>query len=169
MPWIHEFAVFATNEYRNYGIRATSRTESAHAELKRYLKNRLADLHRLYSATENMMKRKQQLFETQLAKEQAERLPKYTRIAFLNPICLRVSYKAMDVIYQQYLQAVDYHNGSLPRADLPVCTRKFRGQYGLPCRHEILERLDAVAPLGIEDCDHHWWIGNPDPDLLSRL
>ena len=75
----------------------------------------------------------------------------------------------MEVIYNQYLQAVDYHNGSLPRADLPVCTRKFRGQYGLPCRHKILKRLDAVAPLGIEDCDHHWWIGNPDPDLLSRL
>ena len=106
VPWRHEFALFATRNYRNYGIRATSRTESSHAELKKYLKNRLADLHRLYLAIQTMMENKKERYEAQLARERAGRLPKYTRIA-LNPLCLRVSFKALELIYQQYLPALD--------------------------------------------------------------
>ena len=171
LPWRYEFALFATRNYKNYGIRATSRTESSHAELKRYLKNRLADLRRLYSAIEMMMTQKIKRYEVQLAKEKSERLPKYTRIALLNPLCLRVSSKALELIHQQFNQANDYYIGRLQRRDLPPCTRGFRRQYGLPCRHEILERLDAVTPLKVEDCDRHWWISLADenPDLLRHL
>ena len=171
IPWRHEFALFATRYYKNYGIRATSRTEGSHAELKRHLKNRVADLHGLFSAIKTMTDKRTERFDTQLAKEKAERLPKFTRIALFTPLCLHVSFQALDLIHQQYLQASDYHKGILPRQKLPACTRSFRKQYGLPCRHEILERLDAVAPLRIEDCDRHWWIRSTDTDseLLRRF
>ena len=48
-----------------------------------------------------MMNKRTERFDTQLAKEKAERLPKLTRIALLTPLCLHISFKALDLVHQQ--------------------------------------------------------------------
>ena len=78
-------------------------------------------------------------------------------------------FKALDFLYHQYIHAMDYQNGILPRANLPTYANSFRRKYCLQCCHKILERLGAVGPLSVEDCERHWWIRFQNPELFHRL
>ena len=158
MPFETEFATYATRKYRNFGIQSTSRTESSHAELKRYLKNRLVDLKGLLEAIQTTMTKKRERFESQLAKEKATRFPKHIRVTILNPLCLKVSTAALEKIYQQYLYANEFFTKKLPRSTMRRCTHQFRMQMGLPCAHTVLNRLESQEPFSLEDIDLHWHI-----------
>ncbi|KAK5651092.1 hypothetical protein OQA88_13696 [Cercophora sp. LCS_1] len=53
----NEFAHHTIKEYRNFGIRITSRTEGAHGILKRLIETRRIDLHGLACAIEETLER----------------------------------------------------------------------------------------------------------------
>ena len=158
MPYETEFAIYATKKYRNFGILSTSRTESSHAELKNHLRNRLSDLRRLLDGILTTMIKKRERFESKLAKEKATSLPKHSRVTILNPLCLKISNAALEKIYQQYLYANDFFIRKLPQSTMRRCTHQFRMQMGLPCAHEVLNRLELREPFGMEDIDPHWHI-----------
>ena len=102
------------------------------------------------------MTRRQERYESQLAKEKMTRLPVYTRVAVLAPLCLKIPFKALELVYQQYQKANDVFTKKQQGAKLPSCTYTFRGQMGLPCSHELLERLELVQTLTIDDIHPHW-------------
>lgn len=169
VPYTHEFALWSIKNYLNFGIRATSRTESSHAELKRYLRNRLCDLRQLLNAIQAMMMRRKERYESQLAKEKMTRLPVYTRIMVLSPLCLKISFKALELLYQQYQTANEFFTRKRPRNEMRRCTHTFRRQMGLPCSHDVLERLESGETFTMGDINPHWHLKSPTPNLRNRL
>ena len=57
-----EFAIYATQALRNFGVKATARTESSHAAIKSQLRNRKGDLHDLHTDIKDMLEG-QKLFD----------------------------------------------------------------------------------------------------------
>ena len=64
-------------------------------------------------------------------------------------------------------QGYDYRRGNLENLDsklhpsppLDRCTSQFTTQYGIPCRHELLERYkDGKLVLKKEDFHPYWWL-----------
>ena len=119
---LEEFAAYAIKEYRNYGIKSTSRTKNSHAELKNHLKNRLVDLKRLLKAIQVTMTKKYEKFNIKLAHEKTAKYSKHVQIAILNPLYLKISIKALNKVYEKYIEANEYYNNKLPRFSLRSCT-----------------------------------------------
>ena len=65
-PWRPQFLNCYTNQYRNFGIRVTSRVESSHAEIKSYLYNSNADLLFLSKSIQQMLANKQREYNAQI-------------------------------------------------------------------------------------------------------
>lgn len=87
---------------------------------------------------------------------------KYLRQAWLGNIATQVTYAAVDLLAHEHRYAA----AALPSRDyelvpLNPCRHKFTQQYGLPCRHTILARLEASEPLTKEDCLPRWWLVKP--------
>ena len=158
IPYRHQFVQYSTQMFKNFGIRSTSPTEGSHASLKKNMRNRLISLFQLERSIAATLADKQKKFNSQLAKEKIFRLQKYARIPLFSQICTQVSFKALELLYEQYLRAYEVykHRQRNPPPSLPRCTSGFWLQMGLPCQHKILERLEIVGPLQLEDCDHHW-------------
>jgi hypothetical protein len=55
LPLAWQFIEFAVKNNRNFSFRTTSRVESAHHELKSYLKNRFSDLYELQRQIRRML------------------------------------------------------------------------------------------------------------------
>ena len=102
-----------------------------------------------------MMKRKER-YESQLAKEKITRLPVYARVPILTPLCLKISFKALELVYRQYQVANDFFTNRQPRTQMSRCKHTFRRQMGVPCAHEVLERLESDQTLTIDNIDPHW-------------
>ena len=45
-----------------------------------------------------MMVRRKERYDSQLEKEKMTRLPVYTRITVLSPLCLKISFKALELL-----------------------------------------------------------------------
>ena len=151
----------STQFFRNYGLRSTSRREQQHHSIKKNIKNRLITLFQLERSISVTVEEREAQFKSQLAKEKISRLGKYARVPLLADLCTKISFKAPDLLYSQYSMAyaVFQDLGKIPPPSLPPCSGQFRTQMGLPCRHEILSRLETVEPLKLDDCDAHWDLG----------
>lgn len=150
--------LYSTQFFINYGLRSTARTEQTHHSIKKNIRNRLISLFQLERSISLTVEEREEKFRTQLAKEKISRIGKHSRIPLLSEICTKISFKALDLLYDQYSMAnrIFEDRISIPPPSLPPCTGQFRAQMGLPCRHELLTRLEAVEPLRLEDCDAHW-------------
>ena len=74
-----EFAVYTTRKLRNFGVKATARTESAHAAVKGQLRNRKGDLHVLHTDIVDMLMGKQTSYEHGVNQQKYKTLPKAHR------------------------------------------------------------------------------------------
>ena len=104
------------------------------------------------------MTKKREKFDAKLAHEKAARYSKHVQVAILNPLCLKISMKALNKVYEKYVEANEYYTKKLPRSSLRSCTHQFRAQMGLPCVHEVLNRLQSQEPFDLVDIDPHWHI-----------
>lgn len=90
---------------RNYGIKTTSRTESSHHELKVYLLNRFADLHRLQEKIKMMLHQRRQTYYLTFENERSRRRTQWDKHECLRPLIGKVSRLALDKVYHQMLLA----------------------------------------------------------------
>jgi len=155
LPWRKQYAEYAVKLLPNYGIKVTSRTESSHSELKSYLKNRLADLHKLYETIRQMTLVKKARYILQLKKEDRRAPISIEDEPVLEPLARKIGWKALDKIAEQF----QYAKKSLIRGTWDLnCSCVFRSQFGLPCWHDILPKIAEGGKLSVEDCDRHWWL-----------
>lgn len=73
LPVRLQFVKFAIKRYRNYGIRSTSRVESAHNALKAQLRTRFADLYQLHSAIWLLLEGRRRDYEVRFQQEMSRR------------------------------------------------------------------------------------------------
>jgi len=149
-----QFATYSVKNLRNYGLKVTSRTEGSHADLKRYLKNRLSTLQGLHREIINLTRRKQTAYIQAVEEELNRRRYPYQTMAIYQEIKNKVSKKALQLIHQQYIMANDVFTKN--QQSSKDCTHSFQAQYGLPCAHVILDRLQSIQPLQLRDIDQQW-------------
>ncbi|KAH6637090.1 hypothetical protein F5144DRAFT_611712 [Chaetomium tenue] len=171
--WDTHFCVCYTSQNRNLGIRVTSRTESSHKEIKSYLLNSTAELRFLATRVEQLIKDQQARYAAAEAEQATRQLEQYWGKRWLGDLRFKIRRKALGLVSQQHqlchrrVEAFSKLTEEQRRARPPdedSCTGSFRRQFGLPCSHEIEERLRANEELTIQDTHVHWRLGK---DLAS--
>jgi hypothetical protein len=148
-----EFCHFAIRNYRNYGIRVTSRTEGAHGQLKAHLKNGIGDLQKLHQAVLRTNRRLHDKYDTLLQKEQEATPQDIKKYAVLKDLRYQVSHYALRQLGKQADKALAALKAG---KDLPTCTGAFVNQYGLFCAYKITTTLQNNSVLSLNDLDPHW-------------
>ena len=100
-----------------------------------------------------MIKHKADTYDLHMAQEETRVIHKYQRIQVLTKLVRRISSRALEYIYKEYLATSDTFKD--PRHDLGNYQDEFTQQYGLPCRHKILSQLQAYEPLKLVQVDPH--------------
>ena len=142
-PWRRQFLNCYTSQYRNHGIRVTSRVESSHAEIKSYLYNGQADLLFLIQSIQQMLTNKQREYDAQIELERARIRCGFEKLAWLGELRHKVSKKGLDLIYKQWLITKPFIRQNRPQ---PPYTGRFEAPYSLPCRHKVEEAI-MTQPL----------------------
>lgn len=166
-----EFCKAWTNLYTNYGITASSFVESSHAQLRTYIDNVLCDIFELFKKIESVAISKEATYNNKVAYESVNNKHKYQVVGLLTNVVQRVSFKALNLTYTQYLYAKKRHLDQLGAGN-GTCVNRYRHQFGLPCWHELYERLEVFQPefgrnlkirlrspdaaLRVTDFDSHW-------------
>lgn len=165
-------------EYRNYGRRASSVSESAHAELKSYLDKPMCTLLSIYNLTEQMNALKQRKYEAELGKQQQRNLAKLDNAVLFSDkeVKFRISWPGLLHAQKQYALAFAAHKYDR-KVDERSCTKCFETQFGIPCWHslhrrmyvEVRNRLRIVRAhkgkhLTVKDFDSYWWL---ERDMVS--
>ena len=172
-PLREEWAVSYTNQYRNYGIRTTSRSESAHAELRNVLVNPMTSLLGVFEAIQLLVRRKEEVYEAKVAREATSCRDVFRRNALLTPIAEKVSWKGLQLIHSQSLWA---RRHMLDGNDPSFCYLRYNDQFGLPCVHQLIRRMrlqedergnkvvEVIKPLSLDEIDGQWVLKK---DLVS--
>ena len=108
LPWIHEYGEFAVNTLRNFGTRASSRVESAHRAIKRFLRNRLTSLDQLYEAIRRACTAQKVEYLWVGGGERGSSLPKFVKVRIFEELLYRVSAKGMDFMWRQKLDSLEF-------------------------------------------------------------
>ena len=165
-----QFAEFAVKLLRNYGHKTTSRTESSHAQLKSYLRKKLPNLLVLHEKIFQMVKEKESSYKSKVEDQWRRHKHKHFKRNFLRPIVHKVTFKALDSVYDQYTAAVESLKGQQlgkPGSALPPCTGAFEKHWGIPCRHTIFSKFERGEGLSQIDFDVHWWLDDETVSLCS--
>ena len=165
MPLAKEWASAFTKSYRNWGVISTSRLEGAHSQLKRHLANRLSSLKVLQDAIQKRVASQIMIYHEKLHKESKYGVTRYREHPLVAGIHMHMARKALETLWPQ-LQSAE--QALREGTHLPACSKAFREQWGLPCRHVLYEMLRAQQPLGFGDFSRHWWLWEPEKSLLSR-
>ena len=163
LPVREEFATYAAQRHRTYGVRVTSRTEGSHASLKRLLKNRNGDLYTLGSAVKQMCHRQKVAYQQQKSREMSRSLSRCHGNAMYNLLRCNVSFFALNHVIKQ----VENVRGAMrdPRGGWNwECRGNFTRSYGLPCWHRLYEIVQHNGVIGLYNFDMHWrFVKSPLP------
>ena len=77
LPYGAQFCAHLLQDRLNFGIVATSRVESAHRAIKRFLKNRLTNLEELYETIRNATLAQKADYDVKSARQRTSFNPKY--------------------------------------------------------------------------------------------
>jgi hypothetical protein len=174
LPWRHEFAIHRVKQYRNYGIQSTSRIESPHRAVKRFLKNRLASLDQLYEVIRMTCGAQRADYVNRSARQRLHFAAKYSQVGLLQDLLFRISSKALELIWKQYRLAYAAWRQSPAGDAFAECKKEFTSQWGLPCKHMIRWLLQGgdnqgsePQALSLTDVDRHWWLDRDGSDGLT--
>ncbi|KJZ69123.1 hypothetical protein HIM_11491 [Hirsutella minnesotensis 3608] len=181
MPWREQWARCYICRYRNFGQRVNSPVETAHKDIKSYLLTGTGDLLHLHNALLQMIENKDRHYVTEAARQQMRQRQEYLGQQWLGRLNVEISYYGIELLARQHCWATAAMP-SASRAAVPLraCTGQFTQQYGLPCAHTILQRLEADSVLAKEDVHPRWWLEKPldleepllrirDPDVVENL
>ena len=159
IPWRAQWARFATTTYRNYGIYSSSRVESTHAELKRLLTTPLSGLFELYRTVKQLVCTKRSKYLLQHRKEDTIAYVSMENTAMVKPLSRTIGRVALREVHSQYVQAKAEKSSQQRRTH---CSGRFRLQWGLPCKHEILDLLETDGGrLSLDHVESHWHLVEP--------
>lgn len=135
LPFKEKFVYAWTNKVVNFGNHVTSRVEGAHSKLKRYLQVSTGDLRGVKDKICLVIDNEFQEIKAQLASEKI-RVPHKFQISLFEQIVSHVSVYALGELLKQY---------ELARSDaLPACKGNFTSSMGLPCAHNIRQRMQPI-------------------------
>jgi hypothetical protein len=98
--------------------------------------------------------------------------------AAVNSNKMRIPHTARDIFYAPLIgQISSYALGKLwderrrlsSTNPLPSCTGSFRRSMGMPCAHDMQERLIEQGTLQLDDIHYHWYLATPIPHVMEPL
>lgn len=118
--------------------------------------NRLADLFKLYQFIKQMVCTKKSQFIIQHGKEDKAAYVAFENVPMVKPLSRKIGRQALKQVQRQYRWA----RSDLKNDRFTPCTGRFSQQWGLPCKHKIIELLQAEPEgvLTLEDVDPHWYL-----------
>jgi hypothetical protein len=163
MPSREQWATCYTKNYKNFGARVTSPTEASNFNIKSYLLNAKATSYRLFQAVDALVKRQLKVYKETLAREAVRTKFEYLNRPFLFDLARKVSYRALDLINEEY---------KIAQASQPAPNREVRPlkpcyectaplQFGIPCRHKILSLMLEKRTPQLWDLNPHWHLKTP--------
>ena len=186
LPYRKHFVEAYVCHNRNFGVRATSRTEGSHKEVKSYLFNTSADLAFVFARINTLLRDQEEEYRQGEAVEVMKQLQEHKGLPWLGDILTQVSRKAQKLIIEQHriyrarIAEIVAGNGRPASHPTFKCTRSFRRQFGLPCSHHIEGRLSHNTPISVRSVNRHWLLvfATPkedfpllvtrDPDVVPR-
>ena len=161
LPLRSQWADYCTRQYRNFGIRVTSRTEGSHKEIKSYLRNSYADLFFLAERIKQLIVDREHQFKADEATEAQRMVRDYQQMKWLGDTKTKLSRKAVKLIVKQHDILINaYRRNPGMRSPLPPCTDSFTKQFGLPCAHRISAMLQRNQSLNYLMTHKHWHLGH---------
>jgi hypothetical protein len=168
IPFKTEWACCFINQYTNFGQRTTSPTEASHRNLKAYLLKGTSTLFRLAEVIQTMLLNAQTIYEREVDRQKTRLRSAYLSQTWLGHANRNISYKGVDMLAKQRRIAMSYLLVPAFRAPTPQlqpCTSRLRVQYGIPCSHDLLARLqsDHADLVVVDKSDWHqfWWLERP--------
>ncbi|CAG8746078.1 8130_t:CDS:2, partial [Racocetra fulgida] len=171
IPLKKQFVGAWINDYLHLGNVTTSRIESSHAVLKKYLQFSTGNLHTVYEKITLLLEHQHNEIKAIIAKDKIRTFHTHN-IPFYARVINKVSSFSLNKVHEQFIKA------SHTTLDNPLtsCKGTFNASIGLPCAHIIQERLAANQLLSLDDFHKHWWIENyhqlplqPEKNSLPQL
>lgn len=150
-----QYASYALDTCMHLGQVWTSRLEGQHHHFKSALRTCLGDVFQVVKTfikfSDDQLKKIREAY-AQLARIRSSKCPPLMRYLQNN-----ITKTAWKMIWSSHEKALDALEG---RGPLPECTSYQRQVNGLPCAHDILERLQAANPVPFEEenVHRHWHV-----------
>ncbi|KAG5913677.1 hypothetical protein E4U61_006617, partial [Claviceps capensis] len=131
MPLLHQWAKYEIDQYRNFGQRVNSPTESAHRQLKTFLKSGTGHLHHMHIAITDMLKHKERTYLECASMMDMRQQLVYSRQPWMGRLPLEVPRIALHLVHTQ---------GLLARASMEPNTEPLR-----PCRNTFTQQIHSFS------------------------
>jgi hypothetical protein len=156
--WKEKLVSLWVNQTLHFGVTVTSPIEGCHATLKSYLKRSTSDLKGVFERLLLFWVAQQDSIQSTQAMQQNK--PRHrTNPSFF--LCVK------SWVHDYALNIVVDELSKLPTNPLtdswvaPWCNCTIRASHGLPCYHELLEKLRNGQTLSMDDIHVHWWFNRP--------
>ena len=147
-----------TDRHYNWGIQATSRGEGQHGILKNELGSlgtSRGDIKDVVDKFRLLLRRTNSEIRASLSQESQKFVQRFEPSIF-SKVIKKVSIYALDRVLGQYFLLKPPKGEEI--GTLRPCSHLFRTAWGLPCVHEIKERIDTNKSLEPEDFHPHWFL-----------
>jgi hypothetical protein len=129
--------------------------------LKSYLQVSTGDLKAVYDKITLLLKNRFAEFEAAVDSNKI-RIPHTARDPFYTPLVGQISSYALGKLWDERYRL----NSTDP---LSPCTGSFRRTMGMPCAHDMQDRLVERGTLQLDDIHHHWYLAAPLPRVMEPL
>ena len=148
LPWKQSIVRAWTDCQLHFGHRATSRVEGSHKSVKTYLQVSTGDLKSVFDKITLLLENKFHEHDALLDSNRS-RIPHANMNQLYEQLLGRISHYALGLLHSQRQRLV-------LETPLKACTGLFRKSIGLPCAHEMQQRISIHGSLVLEDCHQHW-------------
>ena len=140
---------------------ATSRNEGSHTASKAALQNLTGNMYCVMDQTDLVLFRQRSKYNGNIQNQR--RKTKWVKDKkFYREIRGRISHFVITKLQEQY--KISDNN-----EELPLCTQVFRRTVGLPCRHDLKQRIYCRGRLRLSDIHRHWKFDKPEVTRAGPL
>jgi hypothetical protein len=138
-----------TDKFCHFGTTSTSRGESNHHVLKRYLKTPNSDLLQLYQKLCVVLERQFTELNYKIQFERRMTYHHHKKLPLVEKLIGKIAKHALDQKIHQHKLVKIMEKGD-------VCTGRFRSSMGIPCKHEIQMKIDRGGVFEVADFHTQW-------------
>ena len=160
-----DFVLAWTRHVMHFGHVTTSRVESAHAALKKWLQVSTGDILGVCSLLETACEEQERSL-SQINNFQRTHNLVVCSNSLWRDVNKRISRHAMELGREQYLKSL--------APNIEPCSNTFTQTMGIPCSHQIRQMRLNNTIFTINDFNKHWWLNQPEilapaprPEILS--
>lgn len=157
----HEMLVDTwTDQFRHYNQTSSSRTEGAHAVLKRWIRSSRKNVLTLYLSLRPYWRLVYHELAVLSVQQNELNISLIFRNEVYNNVVRRVTRFALNEAEGQArlgrAELIKIDKGQLKERS--QCSGTWRQRMGLPCKHDFMTLFDKDEVLHIDMFDQHWWV-----------